>query len=69
MVEFEPRPCLCPRRVAMETPLAWDGQQLGLPAAGWLGGNCGDGNEVACLSAHPSLSLDEPAPFCLPPWE
>lgn len=33
------------------------------------GETVGMGTRVACLSAHPSLSLDEPAPFCLPPWE
>lgn len=57
-----PRPCLCPCPVAMETPLAWDGQHLGIPAAGWLGGNRGDGNEgglPVLLSAHLSLPLDE----------
>lgn len=73
VVELEPRPCLCPCPVAMEMPLAWDGQHLGLPAAGWLEGNRGDGNEgglPVLLSAHLSLPLDETLPlFCLLPWE
>lgn len=46
VVEFKPCPCPCPPpRWPWRRPLAWDGQHLGLPAAGWLRGNRNDGNE------------------------